>query len=171
MVHCKGTTATCQPCRAHVRPGSDFCPFHDPAINNLVRAGRRKGGKQRSTPPATAPVPDFNLRTLEGLDDALTWALDRVLRSRETPTKIAHACVPLINSKFNVRNQGEINDRLERLERAFEAETAQRRNGQRGAKGAFLASRFTENEDVREREAGEELEGKDQLKVAQREHD
>jgi hypothetical protein len=64
---CAATTRGGSPCRAHPRPGSDYCPFHDPTRAAVVAAGRRKGGsqsKRRVHPPHPALVASLLARLI-----------------------------------------------------------------------------------------------------------
>jgi hypothetical protein len=56
---CKASKADGSPCRGSARPGSDFCTFHDPALAERRRAGRKAGGEaRRARKPAVAPGGD-----------------------------------------------------------------------------------------------------------------
>jgi hypothetical protein len=49
---CSALTRSGTPCRAHPRPGSRYCAFHDRACSLAVAAGRTKGGSVPNRRPS-----------------------------------------------------------------------------------------------------------------------
>jgi hypothetical protein len=55
---CRASKADGSPCKGTARPGSDFCTFHDPALAEQRKVGRKAGEEaRRARKPAAAAAP------------------------------------------------------------------------------------------------------------------
>ncbi len=74
---CAAKTKKGRRCRAKIRPGTDHCPFHDPAVSNeRRRRNAAKGGRSRNR---LAHLPDGYLRKLKTRAD-VGHCMDRLYR-------------------------------------------------------------------------------------------
>ncbi len=74
---CAAKTKRGQRCRAKIRPGTDHCPFHDPAVTEeRRRRNAAKGGRSRNR---LANLPDGYLRKLKTRAD-VGHCMDRLYR-------------------------------------------------------------------------------------------
>lgn len=48
LANCRGITRDGKPCGAQARPGSDWCPWHDPAFAERRAEWSRQGGRNSS---------------------------------------------------------------------------------------------------------------------------
>ena len=90
-MNCLGKTQHGQPCQSHVRSGSDFCYFHDPASGQQRHGAQSKGGRNRSRLEAIpAPPCDFDLKDPDEIAKCLNLVTNRLFNGQMEP-KVAYA--------------------------------------------------------------------------------
>ena len=73
---CAAKTKKGRRCRAKIRPGTNYCSFHDPAVTDEHRRNAAKGGRSRNN---LANLPDGYLRKLKTRAD-VGHCMDRLYR-------------------------------------------------------------------------------------------
>jgi hypothetical protein len=126
---CQATTAAGKPCRGVAAPGSAFCPFHDPSNQGKLKDSRRRGGKSRSKPAATAPVdsPDLPCRTPNDVAALMEKCVNEVRKGLLDP-RIANSVAYLTSNLLKAVEAGEMRDEIA----ALKATLAERLPGKRG---------------------------------------
>jgi hypothetical protein len=110
MTKCAAFTGKGHPCKGLVRPGSDYCPAHDPT---------RAAARRRSASKAARTKPDGEVRDLK---DRLGTLADDVLAGRVEPkaaavvTQICGAYACLLEFERKVKEQEEFEARHVDLE-------------------------------------------------------
>ena len=74
---CQGTTQDGKPCGARPRPGSVWCPWHDPDLKEQHRAWSAKGGQQRSNGNRARKKLAGDLRDLVGVKAMLLESMQQ----------------------------------------------------------------------------------------------
>jgi hypothetical protein len=126
---CKATTRTDQPCKARVRPGSDYCPFHCPELAEQRAAGRRSGGKERSKRTAVLPpgTPDLPLQSVADVVLLLGLTINQ-LRRGEVDAKVGNGVFYGASVLLRALEGGELERRLAEVQqRMTELEAARGR--------------------------------------------
>lgn len=99
-------------CGNRVRPGSDFCFSHDPALADVRAAGRYKGGKGKANAVrARKAIPT----TLRDVSDVLLQAI-RDVESGELDTSKATALATLSRAYVAVYEAGLVEAKIKELE-------------------------------------------------------
>ena len=115
---CAAKTRNDRPCRGLVRPGSDYCPAHDPARQEDRRAAASKAARSK---------PGGEVR---GLKDRLEGLADDVLAGRVEPkeaavvTQIANAHTRLLEFEKKFQELEEFGAKIAVLEEKLEAKFA-----------------------------------------------
>lgn len=126
MVLCAGTKRNGEGCTATVGPPQRYCWWHDPANADERRRAASRGGRGK---------PNRELRNLKKqLEDLAADVLrGRVERSNAAVVnQILNTCARLIELERKIREQDELLERLDSLERSAEANG----QGRRGPWGA-----------------------------------
>lgn len=116
---CEATTKNNQPCSARPRPGRRFCPWHDPEIAAQRSQWSARGGANRSHRSRARKRLIEGSLTAPEVEALLGKALGDVLEGKIKPG-VAIAAATLARAIVVVREAGEIEERLEALERAME---------------------------------------------------
>ena len=115
---CAAKTRNNRPCRGLVRPGSDYCPAHDPA---------RQEARRRAASKAARSKPGGEVRSLK---DRLEGLADDVLAGRVEPkaaavvTQIANAHTRLLEFEKKFQELEEFGAKIAVLEEKLEAKIA-----------------------------------------------
>lgn len=76
---CKALTKKGKPCQAPLMPGSEYCPFHDPARAVQRAKQRSKGGKARHgrvIGSVNTPLPPVTIATIDDVLAVVTQAIN-----------------------------------------------------------------------------------------------
>ena len=115
-------------CGAFAMNGSEFCFFHDPTKAEERRIAGQKGGK-RSRIPSTKVLPedtpDVKIKTIGDVEELISETISQVRRGDLAPN-VSNAITQLVNSWIKIREIGEMEERMRRLEEAVEAGTQPR---------------------------------------------
>jgi len=119
MRGCGAKTRSGSPCAAVPAPGSEFCPFHDPANTAAQREARREGGRRRSQPRAAVP-PDAPDVTITGVKDVCALLTDTInhVRKGTLDGRIANTVGYLASVLIRALEVGDLEARLAALEAA-----------------------------------------------------
>jgi hypothetical protein len=121
---CTGKTQDGQACRSHVRAGSKFCYFHDPASGEQRYAAQSKGGSKRSDLRVMPPPPfDFDLSDPRGIPKLLNFLVNSLLRG-ELDTKVANSIGYLADCAMRAHNAGELTEQVQQMQRVQQVELA-----------------------------------------------
>ncbi|MDP9364226.1 MAG: hypothetical protein M3Q10_08375 [Chloroflexota bacterium] len=113
---CAAITRAGRPCPSPPMAGSAWCWTHDPAAEERRREASRKGGAARSNASrARKQIPEA--MTAEELTGWLSALFRRVVAEKTSP-KVASAAATVARALLEARAQGEVEQRLEALERA-----------------------------------------------------
>ena len=120
---CQGITADTKPCSAKPRPGSTWCPWHDPAMSHQRAEWSAKGGQQRSNRARTRKSIADEAMTPTELMGALSKALKDVLSGDLEPGR-GNAAASITNALTKLREAVEVDERLADLERRLGSRSA-----------------------------------------------
>ena len=115
---CAAKTRNGRPCRGLVRPGSDYCPAHDPA---------RQEARRKAASKAARSKPGGEVRSLK---DRLEGLADDVLAGRVEPkaaavvTQIANVHTRLLEFEKKFQELDEFGAKIAALEEKLEAKIA-----------------------------------------------
>ncbi len=114
-------------CGSPAMNGSKFCFFHDPAKAEERKRAGQKGGK-RSRIPSTKVLPedtpDVQLGTVRDVEGLISMTISQVRRGDLAPN-VSNAITQLLNSWIKIREIGEIEDRMRRLEDTVDKDSRQ----------------------------------------------
>jgi hypothetical protein len=109
---CQGTTRLGAPCNTTARPDSNWCLWHDPALEEERSEWRREGGRGKSNISRAAKrLPE----TLHDVQLALLRAVQGIEDGTLEP-KRAQALASLARAFCTLHEKGEIEHRLAELE-------------------------------------------------------
>ncbi len=112
---CQGTNQNGEPCSAHVYEGETW--WHDPARADERAAWSRKGGAARSNKARARRQLADAVLTVHDLDALLCRALVQVAAGKLEPN-VGSAMAGIAKTVVGIRQTGELERRLEELERA-----------------------------------------------------
>jgi hypothetical protein len=84
MALCTDRNSRQEPCGAHATEGSDKCFLH--GNRKAAQAARKKGGRNRQT-PSSAPPPEWDTTTVDGLQRLLRYTIEETLRQTNSATR------------------------------------------------------------------------------------
>jgi len=118
---CKAVTLAGTPCKNRSSSGSRYCFFHDPALKEKRKAATSAGGKlgRRATLPGETA--DFTLSGASSVVELLSRTVNQTLRGEIDP-KVANAVGYLSGVILRAREQGEIEERLAKVEEALKTQ-------------------------------------------------
>ena len=119
---CEATNRDGSPCGARARPGSRYCPWHDPALAGERDRWRRNGGAGRSRASRAAKRLPPDLRDVQA---SLLRAL-RAVEAGELEPQRASAMSALARTILTVMEHGAMELRIQELERIAGIEEAAR---------------------------------------------
>src|SRR5262245_19018245 len=108
------------PCPVEARP-SGYCWAHDPGLAEARAAGRRQGGRTRSTPAAVLPAdaPDLPVRTVADVVALLGTTINETRRGELDP-KVANAVGYLTSVLLRALQDSDLAAQLDELRRELE---------------------------------------------------
>lgn len=114
---CSGTNANGEPCGGNALPGKALCFVHDPDSAPKAAEGRRRGGQNRKTPPATLPAdtPDLPLASVEDVRSALAECYNAV-RCGRMAVNVGNALAVIGQGILRALQQGDVEKRLQEVE-------------------------------------------------------
>jgi hypothetical protein len=130
MRGCSAIKANGESCRGIAATGSDFCPAHDPARADARTKAASKAAKSRlASSTMMVDIPTIKSK-LEGLYDAvLEGRVDR--SAAAVANQIANAHLRAVEVERRVREQDELEIRLDELEGLLEEAEERSRYGGR----------------------------------------
>jgi len=114
---CQGTNRTGEPCSAYVEPGAAWCRWHDPARAEERIAWSRRGGQARSNRARARRQLADAVLSIDDLDALLCSSMVKVAAGRMEPN-VGSAVATIAKTVVGIRTAGELERRLEELERA-----------------------------------------------------
>jgi hypothetical protein len=114
---CRATTRDGKPCSGQARPGSSYCPWHDPELAEQRAAWRRKGGEGRSNAARARKQLSGDIRDLTDVKAILLRSMTAVEGEQLAPGA-AQALASLARAIVVVSGAGDFEDRLAALEAA-----------------------------------------------------
>jgi hypothetical protein len=108
-------------CKNRPAKGSVYCFFHDPTLKEKRKAATSAGGKlgRRATLPTGTP--DFEATSAESVVELLSRTVNQTLRGEIDP-KVANVVGYLTGVILRAREQGEIEERLAKVEEALKTQ-------------------------------------------------
>jgi hypothetical protein len=114
-VRCLGTTKDGKPCGAKPLPGSELCPWHDPAWAERRQEWSKRGGKGKSNEARARKRLSGELRDMGDVKARLMSALAKV-EAGELESGPANAMANLARAIATIVQVGELEDRIQELE-------------------------------------------------------
>ena len=114
---CSGITKAGGRCRGRALPGSAYCIAHDPARVVEIAEYRRQGGKAKSNAARARRHMSAAAMTPDHLQGVLGLTIAGVLDGSKPPG-VGQAVAALARAAMHVREQSEIETRIEALEAA-----------------------------------------------------
>ena len=124
MNRCPGIKRDNSQCTVTVEPPQVYCWWHDPANAQARSQAAAKGGKRAGRGRPQAELTDIKDRLRAMVEDVRTGAMDRA--DAAVCGQLYNTLIRAVGVELKVREQQELVERLEALERAAE--------GQRGGK-------------------------------------
>jgi hypothetical protein len=124
--HCHFKTKSGKRCKAWSMSGSRFCFFHDPKRKTQRSEAQKRGGQyksRRSLPPST---PDAIIDSAADIVRLLGTTISQTRRG-EIDTRIATCIGYLCSTILRAREQGELEERLAKLEQQLEFKSEESR--------------------------------------------
>jgi hypothetical protein len=112
---CLGTTKDGKPCGAKPLPGSELCPWHDPAWAERRKEWSTRGGKGKSNEARARKRLAGDVRDMTDVKARLMIALAKVEAGELEPGP-ANAMANLARAIATIVQVGELEDRLRELE-------------------------------------------------------
>ncbi len=116
---CQGKNRGGGPCSATPRTGRTWCVWHDPDLVEQRRRWNREAGRAKSNTARAKKRLLASSMELREVDSALCLALEGVLSGQIEPG-VASAAASLARAIVQVRNAGDLEERLTALELAAE---------------------------------------------------
>lgn len=108
-MNCLGKTQYGQPCRSHVRFGSNFCFFLDPASRQRREAQSKGGGKLSRLEAIPAPPCDFDLKEPGEIAHLLNLVANRLVNGQMEP-KVAYAIGYVLSLALKLKDGRELDE-------------------------------------------------------------
>ena len=124
---CAANTRGGQPCKGLVRPGNDYCPAHDPTRHETRRRAASKAGKSKPGRDELANIKD-RLSTLA--EDVLRGDVDK--GDAAVASQLYNVLLRAIGMELKVKELGELEMKLEEMEKALERQGEGSANGSAG---------------------------------------
>jgi len=124
VAKCLAITRGGQPCRGSVRPGNDYCPAHDPTRAQARKRSASKAGKAKNP---RSELGQAKRRIKDLVEDVIEGNIDRGKAS--IAFQGLGVLCRFIEVERKIKEQEELEARLEALERAQESEGGNRRWG------------------------------------------
>ena len=113
---CVGVNKSGQPCSAKPLPGSDRCPWHDPAWDERRKAWSIRGGHGKSNRARAKKQLPADLMTDDEIRAWLGVAFKRVIAGAMEPG-VATAAGSVARAMVAVKQAGELEERMRAIER------------------------------------------------------
>ena len=113
---CLGRNRTGDPCSAYVPEGESWCRWHDPSRAAEREEWRKRGGSNRSSRARARRQLASAVMAIEEIDAFLCASLVKVAGGRMEPS-VGSAVATIAKTIVGIRTAGELEKRLEELER------------------------------------------------------
>ncbi len=123
MPRCRGTKPTGEPCERIVKASQNYCFSHDPDRQEERKRNASKAGKSKPS----RELQGIKTRLSDLADDVLVGRVDR--GNAAVAGQLLNTVIRAVAVELKVREQMELEARLEELESALER---QKDNGRRG---------------------------------------
>ncbi len=127
MNRCPGTKRDNSQCTVTVEPPQIYCWWHDPANAQVRKQAAAKGGRCGGRGRPQQELSDIKARLSDLADDVLVGRVDR--GNAAVAGQLLNTVIRAVGIELKVREQMELEARLEELETALER---QKDNGRRG---------------------------------------
>ena len=127
MASCSGIKADGGRCRAIAIGGSDYCHAHHPDRAGQRRRAASKGGKRGGRGRGSGELGDIKRRLSDLADDVLAGEVEKGVAA--VASQVLNVYLRALSVELRVREQQELEERLEELERLLESK---RDGGSRG---------------------------------------
>jgi hypothetical protein len=110
-------------CQAPVRPGSEFCFFHDPSKSEERREAQAQGGRRTRIKTLEATSPDVKVGDCGDAIALLVQTINQVLKGEIDP-RVANSVGFLANILMKALEQDKLETRIEQLEALLKVRTS-----------------------------------------------
>ncbi len=118
MHRCPGTKRDGSRCTVSVEPPQTYCWWHDPGNAEVRKQAASKGGKRGGRGRAQTELADLKARLSDLADEVLAGNVDK--GAAAVAGQLFNTVIRAVSVEMKVREQGEILERLEALERERE---------------------------------------------------
>ena len=115
---CLGTKRDNSPCTVSVEPPQTYCWWHDPANASQRKAAASKGGKRAGKGRPQAEIQEIKTRLSELAEGVLEGGIDRA--DAAVAGQLLNYIIRAVGMELKVKEQLELEARLEELERVIE---------------------------------------------------
>ena len=112
---CASLTRDGKPCSASPRPGSDYCPWHDPSLSKRRAEWSAKGGSGRSNKARSAKTLPAELMSSDEIAAWLTIQFRKLITGQIEPG-IATASATVAKAIAEIQRGAQIEERLTAIE-------------------------------------------------------
>ena len=127
MNRCLGTKRDNSPCTVTVEPPQNYCWWHDPANAEQRRLAASKGGKRAGRGRPVLELARLQRRFEELADKVLSGEVERGVGA--VAGQLLNGARSCVRDALTAREQEELVERMEALERALEQRTGSNRWG------------------------------------------
>jgi hypothetical protein len=127
LAKCSGITQAGTACKGIPIDGSDYCYAHHPDHIEERRRHGSKGGKRGGRGRPQAELTEIKQRLSDLAEDVLEGRQDRGVAA--VASQVLNVYLRAVSVELKVREQQEITERLEELERLLEQRKGERRYG------------------------------------------
>jgi hypothetical protein len=120
---CRGTTADGKPCAARPRPGSSWCPWHDPDLSDRRSEWSAKGGSNRSNRRRAKRQLPAEPLTAEEVHAYLGVVFRGVIGGTTEPG-VATAAANVARAMMDVAKASDLEERMAEIERRLGAKVS-----------------------------------------------
>jgi hypothetical protein len=127
MSRCAGIRADGGRCKAEAMPEAEWCWNHHPDYEQARRRRASKGGKRGGRGRSQAELTEIKQRLSDLAEDVLEGRQDRAVAA--VASQVLNVYLRAVSVELKVREQQEITERLEELERLLQQRKGERRYG------------------------------------------
>jgi hypothetical protein len=127
MSRCAGIRADGGRCKAEAMPEAEWCWNHHPDYEQARRRRASKGGKRGGRGRSQSELTEIKQRLSDLAEDVLEGRQDRAVAA--VASQVLNVYLRAVSVELKVREQQEITERLEELERLLQQRKGERRYG------------------------------------------
>jgi hypothetical protein len=120
-LHCRHKGPNGNRCKARPLRGGRYCFWHDPNKSQARKDAGRTGGLQGRRRTLPADIADFSVDSAASVVELLSRTVNQTLRGEVDP-KVANAVGYLSGVILRAREQGDIEERIAKIEEALVAQ-------------------------------------------------